>query len=66
MNMLFHNWLEEGYYEDDGYGLTRIEDPVKIHELQSEGRLYQHDGMCMNKVNEDEIITIKKNKYNNE
>ena len=64
MSLLFRNWLEEGYYEEDGMGeLTKVEDPAKIHELLKEGRLYEHDGMGMTKVNENDIITLKHGKY---
>jgi len=65
MGLLFSNWLEEGFYEEDGYGdLTRIKDPDKIHKAKKEGRLFEHDGMGMCKVNEEDEIRIKHgNKY---
>jgi hypothetical protein len=60
MSILGSNWLPEGYYEDDGYGYTFVDDPERIRELHREGKLYEHDGMSINKVNESDIITIKK------
>ncbi len=60
MGLLFRNWLEEGYYEEDSMGeLTKLEDPADILRAQNEGNLYQHDGMGMTKVNDDEIIDLK-------
>ena len=56
MSMLFQNWAENGYYEDDGYGLTKVEDPARIRELQKEGSLYHHDGMGMTKVQEEDEL----------
>lgn len=59
MGLLFRNWLDEGYYEEDGMGdLTRIEDPKEILEAQKQGRLYQNDGMATTKVSEDENISV--------
>lgn len=56
MGLLFNNWLEEGYYEDDGFGdLTRIEDPQEIREAQKQGRLYENDGMATTKVGDEDI-----------
>lgn len=59
MGLLFTNWLEEGYYEEDSMGdLTRIEDPKEILEAQKQGRLYQNDGMATTKVSENENIDV--------
>ena len=59
MSLLFRNWLEEGYYEEDSMGdLTRIEDPADILRAQQEGKLYQNDGMATTKVSEDENIDL--------
>jgi len=61
MGLLFRNWLEEGYYEDDGTGdLTRITEPDDILEAQKNGRLYENDGMSTTKVYEDEEICYDK------
>jgi hypothetical protein len=58
MGLLFAHWLEEGFYEDDGYGdLTRIDDPEEILEAHKQGRLYENDGFSTTKVNEDEDIS---------
>lgn len=56
MSLLFNNWLEEGYYEDDGYGLTQVTDPQRIRELQREGCLYHNDGMATTKVHEEDEL----------
>ena len=64
MTMFFRNWLEEGFYEEDGYGdLTRIDDNdyIKIIEAHKEGRLYENDGMATTKVNENDDINLKNN-----
>ncbi|MFA5207283.1 MAG: hypothetical protein WC428_01250 [Candidatus Paceibacterota bacterium] len=51
MSILFRNWLEEGYYEEDSWGnLTRIEDPDRIFQAQKEGTLYHNDGMATTQV----------------
>lgn len=57
MGMLFRNWLDEGFYEDDGYGdLTKLEDPIEIYRAKKSGSLYHHDGMGVSKVDKyDEI-----------
>jgi len=35
MSLLFRNWLDEGYYEEDGYGnLFKIDDPIEIHKAK--------------------------------
>jgi len=55
MSLLFRNWLDEGYYVEDGYGdLTQITDPDEIRNAKKSGTLYEHDGMCMTKVNKDD------------
>lgn len=66
MSILGSSWREAGYYEDDGYEYTKVDDPQKIRELKGEGRLYIHDGMSMSKVNKCDIITIKHGKYSEE
>ena len=59
MGLLFRNWLDEGYYEEDSWGdLTRIEDPDRILEAQKEGKLYQNDGMATTRVGEDEKLDL--------
>jgi hypothetical protein len=57
MGMLFRNWLEEGFYEEDEMGdLTKIDDPRRIREAANSGKLYHHDGMGMSKSdNPDDI-----------
>jgi hypothetical protein len=58
--MLFRNWLDEGYYEEDSWGgLTRIEDPQDIRRAQKNGKLYHHDGYCMTKSSDDENLNIQ-------
>jgi hypothetical protein len=60
MGLLFRNWLDEGYYEEDGMGdLTRIEDPADILRAQKEGTLYHNDGMATTQVYEDEKLDLK-------
>lgn len=50
MTLLFRNWLEAGYYEEDSMGeLTRITDLNEIHQARKEERLYYHDGYSLNK-----------------
>ena len=58
MSLLFRNWLDEGYYEDDGYGYTFIDDPKRIRELHKEGKLYEHDGMGISKVPDDVNLNL--------
>jgi hypothetical protein len=59
MSLLFRNWLDEGYYEEDCWvDLTRIEDPADILRAQKEGKLYQNDGMATTRVGEDENIDL--------
>ena len=66
MGLLFNNWLDEGYYEEDGMGdLTHITDIKDILKAQQKGSLYHNDGMGTTKVGENDTITIK-NKGNNE
>lgn len=64
MGLLFRNWLDEGYYEEDGMGdLTRIEDPDDILRAQKEGTLYENDGMGTTKVPKDANIDLSHGKY---
>lgn len=52
MGLLFNNWAEPGYYEDDGYGgYSRVSSLEKIFEAYKKGELFHHDGMSMTKVN---------------
>jgi hypothetical protein len=62
MGMLFRNWLEEGFYEEDEMGdLTRIDEPRQIREAANRGTLYHHDGMGMSKSdNPDDIHQFQK------
>jgi hypothetical protein len=51
MSLFFRHWLDEGFYEEDGYGdLYKVNDPVEINILQKEGRLYYNDGFTTSKV----------------
>ena len=60
MSMLFRNWLDEGYYEEDSWGdLTRLENPQDIRRAQKNGNLYHHDGYCMSKSSDDENLNIQ-------
>ena len=62
MSLLFRNWLDEGYYEEDSWGdLYRIENPVDILRVQKEGNLYHNDGFTTSKVDENEEINDKYN-----
>ena len=56
---MFNNYLEEGYYEDNGYNLTKINDPIKIIKLQKERRLYFNNGIATNFVYEDEKLYLE-------
>ena len=59
MSLLFRNWLDEGFYEEDSRGdLTRLEDPAEIREAQLAGNLYEADGLGLSKVNEYDDIDI--------
>lgn len=59
MGLLFNNYLDEGFYEEDSYGtLTKITDPKKIIEAQQKGTLYENDSMATTKVSKDENIVI--------
>ena len=60
MSMLFRNWLDEGFYEEDGYGcLTKIEDPHLILQAQQNGNLYENDGLATTKVHTEQEINLK-------
>jgi len=53
MSLLFNNWLEEGYYEEDDMGnLNKIDDPTKVQL----GKLYYNDGIATTLVNENDDI----------
>ena len=55
--MLFRNWLDEGYYQEDDYGdLYRVENPYDLHDLQISGKLYYNDGMSTNRVDQYDDI----------
>jgi capsid portal protein len=59
MGLLFNNYLDEGFYEEDSYGtLTKITNPKKIVEAQQKGALYENDGIATTKVKKDEDIVI--------
>lgn len=59
MGMLFRNWLDEGYYEEDRYGdLTKLEDPIEIYRAKKGGSLCYHDGMGMSKVDKYDNIDL--------
>jgi hypothetical protein len=61
MTLLFRNWLEEGYYEEDGLGdLTKIEESKDIYEAFNNGTLYEHDGLAMTKFMIKIQLKIKK------
>jgi hypothetical protein len=63
MGLLFRNWLEEGFYEEDEMGdLTKIEDPIEISKAARKGNLYEHDGMGMNKIHSIEDLVDKLDK----
>jgi len=63
MSILGSGWLPEGYYEFDGYDYTFVDDPKKIRELHREGKLYEHDGMSIGKVNDNDEVRISHGKY---
>jgi len=57
MSLLFRNWLEEGFYEEDSMGdLTKLDDMEKIIESKKLGNLYHHDGYSLEKVNDNENL----------
>jgi len=57
MGLLFRNWLEEGFYEEDGLGdMSKIEDISEILEAHKKGKLYRHDGMGLSLVRDNEEI----------
>lgn len=59
MSLLFRNWLDEGYYEEDGWGdLYRIEDPVDILRAKKAGTLFHNDGIATTQVYEDEKLNL--------
>ena len=59
MSLLFRNWLDEGYYEEDDWDdLTLIEDPEDIRRAKNAGRLYENDGMCTTKVPDDTKLDL--------
>ena len=58
MGLLFRNWLEEGFYEEDSLGdLTRLYKTEDILDAYNNNCLYQHDGLGLSKVNNiNEVI----------
>jgi hypothetical protein len=63
MGLLFRNWLDEGFYEEDGWGdLYQITEPEDIYRAQKEGTLYHNDGMATTRVNEDQKIDYGRRK----
>lgn len=57
MSLLFRNWLEEGYYEEDSMGdLTKLDDIEKVIEAKKSGNLYYHDGYSLGKVDDNENL----------
>lgn len=57
MSILGHNWLSEGYYEEDSWGdLSRIEEKDKIIEARKSGILFRSDGYSTSKVDDSEEI----------
>lgn len=59
MSLLFRNWLEKGFYVEDGYGdLTKTDDINEIAEAKNDGKLYEHDGYSLNKINNEDILNI--------
>ena len=59
MGLLFNNYLDDGFYEEDSYGtLTKITDPKKIVEAQQNNTLYENDGIATTKVRKDQDIII--------
>lgn len=51
MGILFRNWLEEGYYEEDESGdLTRLTSKSDIKAAAEKGTLYEHDGMGISRA----------------
>ena len=59
IRLLFRNWLDEGYYEEDSWGdLTRIEEPEDIRRAKNAGTLYENDGMATTKVPEDAKLDL--------
>ncbi len=57
MSLLFRNWLDEGYYEEDEWGnLYKVEDLSKLNQIKNQGNLYLNDGIATTKVNKDEEL----------
>ncbi len=56
MSIFGRNWLEEGFYEDDGYGdLTRIDESnINMFSKKHRKDLYYHDGYSITKLNDSE------------
>lgn len=64
MGLLFRNLLDDGFYEEDGYGdLTRLDSLTEIERVAKEGNLYHHDGYSISKIpqipEDHEITEIK-------
>ena len=62
MSILGSGYIAEGYYEEDGYGYTIVDNIDEILKLKNEGKLYRADGMGVSKVDCDERI-ISTSKY---
>lgn len=57
MGLFNQHWLDEGYYEDDGYGdMTKITDKDEISRAKKENKLFRHDGYSLNKVEKYEDL----------
>jgi len=50
MGLLFSNYLDAGYYEEDSMGdITRLNTPDEIYNARKNGNLYEHDGFGLTK-----------------
>jgi hypothetical protein len=55
--MLFTNWLEQGYYEQDSSGeIYQLNNINSIQKAFEKDNLYEHDGISLTKVEFLEII----------
>lgn len=66
MGIFFNNWLEEGFYEEDGYGgYTKLEKADDIVKAFKNKRLYENDGMGTTQVHKldiDDLLKYEKKK----